>query len=145
MKIALLNGPNLNMMGERDPRMYGTTTLAQIETACEKLCKERGFELDFFQSNHEGALVDKVQESLDAAAIIINPGAYSHTSIALRDALEIIGAPIIEVHVSNIYSRETFRRHSYITEVATGVVAGLGTIGYRLAIDAAAELITKNK
>ena len=141
MKIAILNGPNLNMLGQRDPGLYGTTTLAEIETLCTRRCATHGFDLDFFQSNCEGALVDKVHASRDCAALIINAGAYTHTSIALHDALQLIAAPILELHLSNIHRRESFRRRSYISLVATGLIVGLGANGYGLAIDAVADLL----
>ena len=141
MKIAVLNGPNLNLLGERDPAVYGTTTLADLQALCLERCQAHGFDLDFFQSNHEGALVDKVQDSRSAAALILNAGAYTHTSIALHDALEVVTAPIFEVHLSNIHAREPFRAQSYISKQATGLIVGLGPKGYGLAIDAAADLV----
>ncbi len=141
MKITILNGPNLNMLGQRDPGVYGTATLAEIETLCTRRCAVHGFELDFFQSNSEGTLVDKVHASQHCAALIINAGAYTHTSIALHDALQLISAPILELHLSNIHRREWFRSRSYISRVATGLIVGLGANGYGLAIDAVADLV----
>ena len=142
MKIAVLNGPNLNMLGHRDPDTYGQETIQDIEALCAARCSAHGFSLDFFQSNYEGALVEKIQASRDAAALIINAGGYSHSSIALHDALEILTVPIIEVHISNIHAREGFRRHSYVSLQATGLIVGLGAKGYGLAIDAAAGLLS---
>ena len=145
MKLSILNGPNLNMLGHRDPDIYGPGTLEDIRVSCQQKCDTHGFEMDFYQSNHEGELIEKIHTSLDAAAMIINPGAYSHTSIALHDALELLTYPLIEVHISNIHAREAFRHHSFITKLATGLIVGLGIKGYRLAIDAVAELITEHK
>ncbi len=130
-KIAIINGPNLNTLGKRQPEIYGTTTLAQIERNLVEEFKELSF--SFFQSNHEGALIDHIQ-SLESDAIIINPGALTHTSIALRDALAACSMPIIEVHISNIFRREPFRHHSFISAVAQGLICGLGTDGYALAV-----------
>ena len=141
MRIAVLNGPNLNVLGQRDPKLYGAQTLDEVEALCRSRCQDKGFELDFFQSNFEGALVEKIQQCRDAAALIINPGAYTHTSIAIHDALELLTCPIIEVHISNIHAREAFRATSYVSKQATGLIVGLGVNGYALAIEAAAELI----
>ena len=141
MTIAILNGPNLNMLGLRDAAVYGSQTLGDVKDLCAARCAEHGLDLDFFQSNSESALIEKIQESRRAQALIINAGAYSHTSIALRDALELMEGPIIEVHISNIHARETFRHHSHISAIATGLIVGLGVKGYGLAIDAAAEMI----
>ncbi len=139
MKLVILNGPNLNLLGSRDPAVYGSQTLADVEADCAAACAQHGFDLDFFQSNSEGTLVDKIQVSRDAAGLIINPGAYSHTSIAIHDALEVLGCPIIEVHLSNIHAREEFRHKSYVSRLATGVIVGLGAAGYGLAIQAMAQ------
>ncbi|MBF8271258.1 MAG: 3-dehydroquinate dehydratase, type II [Magnetococcales bacterium] len=137
-RILLLNGPNLNLLGRREPGVYGVATLADIERDCQSLAAERNVDLDFFQSNHEGALVDRIGAALGTADfIIINPAAFTHTSIAIRDALLAVGLPIIEIHLSNIYRRETFRHHSYISDIAVGQISGLGALGYRLAIEAA--------
>ena len=141
MKLAILNGPNLNMLGSRDPKLYGHETLDDVRALCQVQCDIHGFTLDFFQSNHEGALVDKIQQSRDAAALIINAGAYTHTSIAIHDALEILQCPIIELHLSNIHARESFRHHSFISKQATALIVGLGAKGYGRAVDAAADLI----
>ncbi len=136
-KLLLLNGPNLNLLGTREPATYGATTLAEIETAAQEQAKAAGAELSFFQSNHEGALIDRIHaarnEQVDA--IIINPGGLTHTSVALRDALAGVAIPFIEVHISNVHQREAFRHHSYLSAIAKGVICGLGTEGYRLAID----------
>ncbi len=136
-KILLLNGPNLNLLGSREPEIYGTTTLADIEAACAAKAKELGFALQCFQSNGEGALVDAIQAASGKnAGIVINPGAYSHTSIAILDALTAAGLPVVEVHLSNIHQREDFRQASYVSKVAQGVICGFGAHGYELAFDA---------
>lgn len=136
-KLLLLNGPNLNLLGTREPATYGAKTLAEIENAAQEQAKAAGAELSFFQSNHEGALIDRIHaarnEQVDA--IIINPGGLTHTSVALRDALAGVAIPFIEVHISNVHQREAFRHHSYLSAIAKGVICGLGTEGYRLAID----------
>jgi 3-dehydroquinate dehydratase-2 len=136
-KLLLLNGPNLNLLGTREPATYGATTLAQIEQAGVEQAQAAGAELAFFQSNHEGAIIDRIHaarnEQVDA--IIINPGGLTHTSVALRDALAAVAIPFIEVHISNVHQREAFRHHSYLSGIAKGVICGLGTDGYRLAID----------
>ena len=122
-QIAVINGPNLNLLGTREPEVYGTTTLEAIINALELQAKEHGLSIWAFQSNSEGALIDAVQQlSKSCEGVIINPGAYSHSSIAIRDALQSVKQPIIEVHISNIYSRESFRHHSYVSGVATGVI-----------------------
>ncbi len=136
-KLLLLNGPNLNLLGSREPATYGATTLAEIEAAAQAQAHAAGAELAFFQSNHEGALIDRIhaaqKEQVDA--IIINPGGLTHTSVALRDALAAVAIPFIEVHISNVHQREAFRHHSFLSAIAKGVICGLGTDGYRLAID----------
>ena len=138
-RILILNGPNLNLLGTRDPATYGAQTLADVIAACEKLGAELGFEVSSFQSNHEGELVDRIQQAgLEGTGIVFNPGAYSHTSIALRDAISGAGALVVEVHISNIHARERFRHHSHVTPVAKGMICGLGTEGYLLAIRALA-------
>ncbi|HEV7278184.1 MAG TPA: type II 3-dehydroquinate dehydratase [Devosiaceae bacterium] len=139
-RILVLNGPNLNMLGVREPATYGSQTLADIETMCEAEGKALGLEVEARQSNHEGELVTWIQQALgEFGGIVINPGAYSHTSVAIHDALRAVGLPVIEVHLSNIYTRESFRHHSYVSPVATGVICGLGATGYRLALAALAE------
>ena len=140
--LFVLNGPNLNLLGTREPDTYGHTTLAEIEADCGAAAKSAGFEIDFRQSNSEGELVDWVQEAgQKALGLVINPGAYSHTSIALHDAILGVSVPAIEVHISNIFARERFRRHSYISPVAAGVICGFGPTGYLLAIDALGKIV----
>ena len=140
--IYILNGPNLNLLGKREPEIYGNTTLEDVEKACVAKAAALGCQAQCFQSNFEGQLVDWIHEAREnAAAIVINPGAYSHTSIALLDGLTAFEGPVIEVHISNIHQRETFRHHSYVSLRANGVIVGLGAQGYDLAIQAAAELI----
>lgn len=139
-RVLVLNGPNLNMLGVREPATYGSQTLADVEALCIDEGKSLGLEVEARQSNHEGELVTWIQQALGAVdAIIINPGAYSHTSVAIHDALRAVALPVIEVHLSNIYTRESFRHHSYVSPVATGVICGLGATGYRLALRALAE------
>jgi len=138
--IFVLNGPNLNLLGSREPRIYGTQTLDDVKASLEERAKSLSVRVDFRQSNHEGELVDWIQEAMaKASAIIINAGAYSHTSIAIRDALAALQIPIIEVHLSNIHAREPFRRQSFVSQVARGSIVGLGSFGYLLALDAAAQ------
>lgn len=140
--IYVLNGPNLNLLGSREPELYGRTTLADIEKATAERANAHGYEVTFRQSNHEGVLVDWVQEARTAAAgVILNAGAYTHTSLAIHDALRTLDRPLIEVHLSNIFAREPFRHHSHVSPVATGVICGLGATGYLLAIDALASLL----
>ena len=140
--VHVLNGPNLNLLGKRQPEIYGKDTLADIEAACRALAAELGLGLVFRQSNHEGQLVDWIQEARTAAAgIAINPGALSHTSVAILDALNAFAGPVIEVHVSNIHRREAFRHHSYVSLRADGVIAGCGTEGYVLALRRLATLL----
>lgn len=139
--IFVLNGPNLNLLGTREPRIYGTQTLAEINTMLEQRAKALKLKLDVRQSNHEGVLVDWLHEALaKASAVIINAGAYSHTSVALRDAVAALPIPVIEVHLTNIYAREGFRRQSLLGQVARGSIIGMGPLGYMLALDAAAHL-----
>lgn len=135
--ILVINGPNLNLLGEREPHIYGSRTLEDINRELATLAQQAGFELQCFQSNHEGDLVDQVQQARHTTCgLIINPGGYAHTSVALRDALSAYAHPVMEVHLSNIYKREGFRHHSYISAVVTGLICGLGADGYRLAMDA---------
>ncbi len=142
--IFILNGPNLNRLGSREPEIYGTVTLDDIAGQCTKVGQELGVSIEFRQSNYEGELVSWVQEAADRAqGVIINAGAYTHTSIALLDALKMLHIPIIEVHLSNVFQREEFRAHSYISLVATGVICGLGTEGYTLALQAIEKLINR--
>ena len=138
--VLILNGPTLNLLGTREPEIYGRESLADIEGACLVQGARLGLRVECRQSNHEGQLIDWVQEARTGfAGLIINPGAYSHTSIALLDALKAVPGPIIEVHLSNIHQREAFRHHSYVSLAAKGVICGLGSLGYRLALDAMAQ------
>lgn len=140
--ITILNGPNLNLLGTREPEIYGTTTLADIQAMCESAALKQGLSVVFKQSNHEGELVDWVQQAgRESAGIIINAGAYTHTSVALHDALKSVAIPIIEVHLSNPHAREAFRHHSYVSSLAKGVICGLGARGYVVAVEALAELV----
>ena len=142
-KIMVLNGPNLNMLGTRQPEIYGSDTLADIEGRLARISKTKGLELDFRQSNHEGELVTWIQEArTTCAGIIINPGAYTHTSVAIHDALAACDdVAIIELHLSNIHKRESFRHHSHVSPVATGVMFGFGAYGYELAFEAISKLV----
>ncbi len=139
MRILVLNGPNLNLLGKREPEQYGHTTLSQIHERMIALSTELGDDLTFFQSNHEGELLDAVHDALDNKIdfIIINPAAFTHTSIALRDAFLAVEIPFIEVHLSNVYQREAFRHHSYLSDIACGVICGFGAHGYEMALIAA--------
>ncbi|WP_111732839.1 type II 3-dehydroquinate dehydratase [Roseovarius amoyensis] len=138
--ILILNGPNLNLLGQRQPEVYGATTLAEIETACRTHAKALGLGLDFRQDNSEGALIDMIHAARGVHdGIVINAGAYTHTSIALMDALSSVELPAVELHLSNVHAREDFRHRSYIAKVALGVICGFGPNGYKLAIDALAE------
>jgi 3-dehydroquinate dehydratase-2 len=142
--VLVLNGPNLNMLGKRQPQIYGRETLADVEKSCRAEATRLGLTVVFAQSNHEGVLVDRIQSARDDnSAIVINAGAYTHTSVALLDALNSAEVPTVEVHISNIYKRESFRHHSYISPAAIGVIAGLGTQGYLLALQALAHLLKR--
>ena len=142
--VLVLNGPNLNMLGKRQPKIYGRETLADVEKACRAEAARLGLAVEFAQSNHEGVLVDLIQAARDKnSAIVINAGAYTHTSVALLDALNAAELPTVEVHISNIYKRESFRHHSYISPAALGVIAGLGTQGYLVALQALARLLKR--
>ncbi|AUM74721.1 type II 3-dehydroquinate dehydratase [Paracoccus jeotgali] len=133
--IYILNGPNLNLLGQREPEIYGHTTLADVERACAAIAAQQGFQLRLFQSNHEGAIIDSIHEArASACGIVINPGAFTHTSIAILDALNTFEGPVIECHISNIHKREAFRHHSYVSLRADGVLAGMGVEGYELAV-----------
>ncbi len=136
MQILVIHGPNLNLLGSREPGVYGATTLAQIDADLQQFAANAGATLESFQSNHEGALVDRIQAAgRDGTRfIIINPAAYTHTSVAIRDALAAVALPFVEVHLSNIHKREAFRHHSYVSELALGVICGLGPQGYRYAL-----------
>lgn len=140
--IYILNGPNLNLLGSREPEVYGSTTLDDLNAICTEAAKQRGFDVEFRQSNEEGALVDWIQEATrEAAGLIVNAAGYTHTSVAIMDALLASPLPIIEVHLSNIYKREEFRHHSYISRTAQGVICGFGAHGYVLALDAMATML----
>lgn len=141
-KVLVLNGPNLNMLGVREPEIYGRDTLADIESRCQKHAQEIGLDVEFRQSNIEGELVTWIQEARGTAdALVINAGAFTHTSVALLDALSIFEKPIVELHLSNIYARETFRHHSYISPAASGIICGFGPGGFELALDAINRLL----
>ncbi|PVH99111.1 Dehydroquinase [Periconia macrospinosa] len=140
--ILLINGPNLNLLGTREPGIYGSTTLPQVVEAANKQCSGRSIRLESIQSNHEGVLVDRIHEARGKVdAVIINPGALTHTSVALRDALLGCDLPFVEVHISNIHKREAFRHHSYLSDKAEAVICGLGVYGYEAAIEYAARYI----
>ena len=138
--IMVLNGPNLNLLGQREPETYGSETLADVEQACSKEAAKHGVSIDFRQSNHEGVLIDAIHEAGQLIkegkmlGVVFNPGAYTHTSVALHDAIVGAQVPVIEVHISNVHARESFRHHSYISPCAAGIVVGMGTFGYLLGI-----------
>lgn len=135
MRLSVLHGPNLNLLGEREPAVYGRATLAEVDAAIRAEAESLGVEVDIYQSNHEGALVDRVQEAArDAAGFVVNAGGYTHTSVALRDALAAVGRPFVEVHVSNVHAREAFRRESLLAPIALAVVSGFGPDSYTLAL-----------
>jgi 3-dehydroquinate dehydratase-2 len=143
--LLLLNGPNLNLLGTREPEVYGAATLAEIEQDLTQRATDLGHRLSCFQSNHEGVLVDRVQQARgEIDFILLNPGAFTHTSVALRDALLGVAIPFIEIHLSNVYRREAFRHHSYFTDIAVGAVIGLGPLGYGLALHAADKHLKGN-
>ena len=145
-RILVVNGPNLNMLGVREPAVYGRDKLADVEKLCRKAGREFALAIDFRQSNHEGEIVGWLQEARAShAGIVINAGAYTHTSIAILDALQLTELPVIEVHLSNIFRREEFRHHSYVSLAARAVICGLGPTGYRLALEALAELLGTTK
>ncbi|MCY1354481.1 3-dehydroquinate dehydratase [compost metagenome] len=140
--IQVLNGPNLNLLGTREPSTYGHETLADIEALCQRTADQHGLVVEFRQTNHEGQLIDWIhQASGRCAGIVINPAAWTHTSVAIRDALAAVELPVIEVHLSNVHKREEFRHHSFVSAVAVGVLAGFGPSGYRLAIEHLAHLL----
>lgn len=144
--VLVLNGPNLNLLGKREPHVYGSTTLEQIITMLETAAKPQGLKIEHFQSNAEHELIDRIHLAREqgVAYIIINPGAYTHTSIALRDALLGVAIPFIEVHLSNVFARESFRQHSYLSDVAAGVISGLGASGYLYALQAIHQRLKEN-
>ena len=144
--VLILNGPNLNLLGTREPEVYGRTTLADIEVLCGARAAELGLSVECRQSNSEGQLVDWIQAAPGRhAAILINPGAYSHTSIALLDAFKAVGLPVVEVHLSNIHQRETFRNQSYVSKAALGVICGFGAEGYAMALSALARMLVEEQ
>ena len=143
--ILVIQGPNLNLLGTREPEVYGKTTMEDIHNKLGEFAKAQSVELETYQSNHEGELIDRIQKAKKDGVnfIIINPGAFTHTSVALRDALAGVAIPFTEVHLSNIHQREEFRKHSYLSDIATGVICGLGAIGYELALQAAIARLQK--
>lgn len=143
--ILVIQGPNLNLLGTREPEVYGKTTMEDIHNRLGELANAQAVELNTYQSNHEGELIDRIQQAKKDGVnfIIINPGAFTHTSVALRDALAGVAIPFTEVHLSNIHQREEFRKHSYLSDIATGVICGLGAIGYELALQAAIARLQK--
>ena len=144
--VLILNGPNLNLLGRREPEIYGSVTLAEIEASCLRRGAELGLTVECRQSNSEGQLVDWIQEAMDARdGVILNPGAYSHTSIALLDALQAVDLPVFEVHLSNIHKRESFRAQSFVSKVADGVIAGFGADGYLMALEAMARRLIEEE
>lgn len=144
-RVLLLNGPNLNLLGTREPAVYGTDTLAAIEKRAVELAREAGHELIAFQSNAEHELIERVQRTAQEGIkfMVLNPGGFTHTSVALRDAILGVGLPFIEVHLSNVHARESFRRHSYFSDIALGVITGFGALGYELALRAAVERLAR--
>jgi len=145
-RLLLLNGPNLNLLGRREPAVYGSTTLADIERDVAAAAARAGHQLEAFQTNSEAALVDRIQQAAGQVDfILLNPGALTHTSVALRDALLAVAIPFIEIHLSNVHAREEFRRHSYVSDVAVGVITGLGALGYQLALQAACEQLARRE
>jgi 3-dehydroquinate dehydratase-2 len=143
-KVLLVNGPNLNLLGTREPEIYGSTTLLEIETSIVQFFENAEIECLHLQSNHEGQLIDFLHAHQDANFMLLNPGAFTHTSVALRDAISGTQIPFVEIHISNVHSREDFRKHSYFTDVAVGVIAGLGARGYQLAAEFALEYLKVN-
>ncbi|HTD16014.1 MAG TPA: type II 3-dehydroquinate dehydratase [Chthoniobacterales bacterium] len=144
--VYILNGPNLNLLGTREPEIYGKTTLAEIEHSCRDFGSKHDLEIQFLQSNHEGQLIDWIQDAgKKSQGILINPGAYTHTSIAIRDALSAVKVPVIEIHLSNTHRREQFRHRSYVSQVATGVICGLGPAGYTLGLQALVGLVSSER
>jgi 3-dehydroquinate dehydratase II len=142
-RLLLINGPNLNLLGTREPELYGTATLADVEKLATETAAEFGLEMRTEQSNHEGVLIDAIHDArFDCCGVVINPGAFTHTSIAIADALAAVDLPVAEVHVTNIHRRESFRHHSYVSAVAGMVVAGAGVLGYQLAVQYLANTVT---
>ncbi|SNX29006.1 3-dehydroquinate dehydratase [Polynucleobacter meluiroseus] len=145
ISILVIQGPNLNLLGSREPQIYGSTTMEDIHLKLGELAKSQSINLSTYQSNHEGELIDRIQQAKQDMVdfIIINPGAFTHTSVALRDVLAGVAIPFIEVHLSNIHQREEFRKHSYLSDIAVGVICGLGPVGYELALEAATARLNK--
>lgn len=141
VRILVIHGPNLNLLGTREPDVYGTQTLADIESELSALAQTLGVEIACFQSNHEGELIDRIQQAImgQETGVLINPGGFTHSSVALRDALVATALPIVEVHLSNVYARESFRQHSYVSPIALGVISGLGARGYLFGLEALVE------
>ena len=144
-RILVIHGPNLNMLGKREPEIYGATTLAEINAGLTEKATRAGVFVETFQSNHEGEIVEKIQEAFEAGidGVVINPAAFTHTSVAIRDALLLLDSPIIEIHLSNIYKREPFRHKSLVADIATAQISGLGVVGYELALEAMIRLLAK--
>ena len=141
-QVLLIHGPNLNMLGKREPEIYGSTTLENINKEMMELGKEKGLQIHTFQSNHEGAMIDRIQACFEVIhGIIINPGAYTHTSVGIRDALLSVSLPVVEIHLSNIYKREPFRHTSMVADIAVGQISGFGVYGYTLAVNAMANIL----
>ncbi|MCY3879890.1 MAG: type II 3-dehydroquinate dehydratase [Rhodobacteraceae bacterium] len=145
--IVILNGPNLNLLGRREPEIYGSSTLGDIEELCRAAAEPHAIAIEFSQSNHEGELVELIQAATlnGHNAVVINPAGYTHTSVAIADALTASGLPVIEVHLTNIHSRESFRANSFVSPIAIGVICGFGPVGYKLAIDAVAQMLSTNR
>lgn len=144
LRILVIHGPNLNLLGKREPEVYGTQTLADIDADLALAAKALGVEIDCYQSNHEGEMIDRIQQAMGhESGILINPGGFTHTSVALRDALAATSLPIVEVHLSNISAREAFRRDSYVSPIALGVISGLGARGYRFGLEALVDHLKK--
>tara|TARA_Y100001968_G_scaffold331915_1_gene388216 strand:- start:1701 stop:2141 length:441 start_codon:yes stop_codon:yes gene_type:complete len=145
MKLLLINGPNLNLLGQREPEIYGTTSLESLEKTLKENAQKDGIQLDFFQSNSEGEIVDRIHQALDQAdGILINAGAYTHTSIAIRDALLSVDIPYVELHLSNTYARESFRQKSYLSDKAVGLISGFGLMSYRLAMQGLVDFLRQS-
>jgi 3-dehydroquinate dehydratase-2 len=143
-KILLINGPNLNLLGHREPHIYGSTTLSDLETTVKTLASSKGITLESFQSNHEGAIVDRIHEARgNVDVVLINPGALTHTSVALRDALLGVAIPFIEIHITNVHAREAFRHHSYLSDKAAAIIVGLGVYGYEVGVEFSSRSIIK--
>lgn|SRR5690554_2382545 len=146
MKLLILSGPNLNLLGTREPEIYGSETLGDVERSLRELADQRGITLEFTQSNSEGALIDALHAAREnCAGVVFNPGGYTHTSVALRDAISAIAIPVVEVHLSNVHAREDFRKHSYLAPVCIGTISGFGTSSYRLGVDALLDYLKRGQ